>query len=374
MQLRDLQRQYKALQPQIDEAVSRVISSGSFIMGATVSELEQQLAQYVGVDHCVACASGTDALRLALMIWEVGPGDVVLVPDFTFFASAEVIAQMGATPIFVDVNKDTYNIDIVDLEQKVQNIIIEGKSRIKAVIGVDLFGQPADYLELREIADLYQFYILEDAAQGFGGKIWNDNACSFGDISATSFFPAKPLGCYGDGGALFTRNPEWAALARSYMQHGKGSAKYDNVRVGLNSRLDALQAAILQVKLQAFPKELERVNQIATQYNEALFSVVKTPVVQENHASSWAQYTIQVENAEQRDALQKALKEKEIPSAIYYPKPLHKQQAFSYLQEGNEDICPNTTQLCSTVLSLPMHPYLTDEEVELVIKTIKEFY
>lgn len=370
MQLRDLQKQYAALQPQIDEAVSNVISSGSFIMGSTVAQFEQQLAQYVGIDHCVTCASGTDALRLALMVWGIGPGDAVFVPDFTFFASAEVIALQGATPIFVDVNPDTYNIDIVDLEQKIQKAILDQKLKPRVILSVDLFGQPADYLQIRELADIYELYILEDGAQGFGGTIWKEHACSFGDISTTSFFPAKPLGCYGDGGAFFTRNPEWAAIAQSLIQHGRGITKYENVRMGLNSRLDAIQAAILKVKLDAFPKEYERVNEIAKRYTKALSSIVKTPVVLENHTSSWAQYTIQLADEAQRKALQEALSAKNIPSAIYYPNPLHKQPAFEYLQLG-EDICPVATKLCSTVLSLPMHPYLTDEDVDLVIDTVK---
>ena len=370
MQFRDLQKQYTALQPQIDEAISKVISSGSFSQGTMITQFEQELAQFVGVERCVSCASGTDALRLALMVWGVGPGDAVFVPDFTFFASAEAIALQGATPIFVDVNPDTYNIDIVDLEQKIQQAILDRKLSPKVIVAVDLFGQPADFLEIREIADIYELYILEDAAQGFGGKIWNEHAGSFGDISATSFFPAKPLGCYGDGGALFTHNPEWAAIARSFAQHGKGLSKYENVRIGMNSRLDAIQAAILQVKLKAFPQEFERVNEIANRYSEALSSLVKTPMVLPNLTSSWAQYTIQLADVAQRDALQLALRDKEIPSMIYYPTPLHKQSAFSYL-ELDETICPNTTKLCSTVLSLPIHPYLSDEEVQSVINTIK---
>ena len=373
MQFRDLQKQYAALQPQIDEAISKVISSGSFIQGSTITQFEQELAQYVGVERCVSCASGTDALRLALMVWGVGPGDAVFVPDFTFFASAEAIALQGATPIFVDVNPDTYNIDIVDLEQKIQQAILDRKLSPKVIVAVDLYGQPADFLEIREIADIYELYILEDAAQGFGGKIWNEHAGSFGDMSATSFFPAKPLGCYGDGGALFTHNPEWAAIARSFAQHGKGLSKYENVRIGMNSRLDAIQAAILQVKLQAFPQEFTRVNEIANRYSEALTTLVKTPVILPNHTSSWAQYTIQLADVAHRDALQLALRDKEIPSMIYYPTPLHKQSAFSYL-ELDEAICPVTTQLSSTVLSLPIHPYLSDEDVELVINTIQSFF
>lgn len=370
MQLRDLQKQYKALKPQIDEAISSVLNTSSFIMGKVVADLEAQLAQYVGVRHCVACANGTDALRLALMAWEVGPGDAVFVPDFTFFASAEVVAAQGATPIFVDVDRSTYNISISDLESKVQQVITKGALKAKAIVAVDLFGQPADFLQIREIADLYQLRILEDGAQGFGGSIWKERACSFGDISTTSFFPAKPLGCYGDGGAIFTNDDDWAQLLRSFVQHGKGSEKYDNVRIGTNSRLDALQAAILQVKLNAFPDELAKVNHVAQTYTSLLHEVVTCPMVLPSHGSSWAQYTIQTQSLDQRNQLQQYLRDRSVPTAIYYPKPMHLQTAFAQYAETS---CPNASELSSTVLSLPMHPYLTDEDIHFVSDSIISF-
>ena len=252
MQFRDLKKQYEVLKKDIDQAMLEVAASGAFIMGKQVKELEQQLAQYVGVKHCVSCANGTEALTLALKAWGIKAGDAVFVPDFTFFASAEVVSLEGATPVFVDVDVDTFNIDPAALEKAIEKTIKEGKLQPKVIITVDLFGLPANYPAIRKIADKYHLLILEDGAQGFGGEINGKKACSFGDISTTSFFPAKPLGCYGDGGAIFTDNDEWASLMDSLRVHGKGSFKYDNVRIGMNSRLDTLQAAILKVKFDAF--------------------------------------------------------------------------------------------------------------------------
>ncbi|MBQ8044865.1 MAG: DegT/DnrJ/EryC1/StrS family aminotransferase, partial [Bacteroidales bacterium] len=271
MQFRDLKRQYLALQAGIDSAIKEVISSTVFIMGNPVVELEEMLAQYVGVRHCVACANGTDALVIALKVWGVGEGDAVFVPDFTFFASAEAVSAVGATPVFVDVDGKTFNINTLDLETKIAETFAIGRLRPKVILAVDLFGLPANYHALQQIANKYQLKVLEDAAQGFGGGIDTRKACSFGDIATTSFFPAKPLGCYGDGGALFTNSDEWATLARSYRMHGKGDNKYDNVRIGMNSRLDTLQAAILKVKFKAFASyELDAVQQIAKRYTNNL--------------------------------------------------------------------------------------------------------
>ena len=363
MEFRDLKHQYKVLKSDIDRAVLDVMQSGAFIMGQPVKELEAQLADYVGVKHCISCANGTDALSLALKAWGIGKGDAVFVPDFTFFASAEVVSLEGATPVFVDVDADTFNISPIDLERAIQEVIAEGKLRPKVIIAVDLFGLPADYPAIRQIADKYNLYILEDGAQGFGGSINGKRACSFGDISTTSFFPAKPLGCYGDGGAVFTDNDEWAALIDSYRVHGKGSFKYDNVRIGMNSRLDTIQAAILQVKLKAFKEyELEAVNKIAAQYTELLKDVVKTPVISDGFVSSCAQYTIQLPDQESRDRLQAILKEQGIPSMVYYPKPMHLQTAFKDLPSFIRHL-PSATKLSETVLSLPMHPYLTEEDI-----------
>lgn len=370
MQFRDLKKQYEILKQDIDAAMIEAASSCAFIMGKPVKELEGDLADYVGVKHCISCANGTDALTLALKAWNIGAGDAVFVPDFTFFSSAEVVSLEGATPVFVDVDKATYNMDAADLEDKIVKTLAEGNLVPKVILTVDLFGLPADYAKIRKVADTYRLFVLEDGAQGFGGKIGEKRACSFGDISTTSFFPAKPLGCYGDGGAVFTDNDEWAELMDSYRVHGKGKFKYDNVRIGMNSRLDTLQAAILKVKFKAFKEyELADINTAAAKYTEKLKGKVVVPVIPEGYYSSWAQYTIQLENQEERDALQARLKEHGIPSMIYYPTPMHGQTAYKGLN-SSEACCPVATELCHTVLSLPLHPYLSDEEIAQVCNLI----
>ena len=373
MQFRDLVKQYNVLKPEIDKAMIDTAASGGYIMGKAVKELEASLAEYVGVKHCIACANGTDALTLALKAWGIGAGDAVFVPDFTFFASAEVVSLEGATPVFIDIDEDTFNIDVKSLEKAIEKTIKEGKLTPRVIITVDLFGLPADYYAVKKIADKYNLLILEDGAQGFGGKINDRMACSFGDISTTSFFPAKPLGCYGDGGAVFTNNDEWAKIMDSLRVHGKGSFKYDNVRIGLNSRLDTLQAAILQVKFDAFKKyEVEDINKAAALYTEKLKGIVKTPVIPEGYYSSWAQYTIQLKNREQRDGLQAYLKEQGIPSMIYYPTPMHGQTAYKDLNYPT-DSNPVTQRICGTVLSLPIHPYITREDIEKVCKFVVSY-
>ena len=377
----------------MDKAILDAVASGAYIMGKPVKELEAQLAEYVGVKHCLTCANGTDALTLALKAWGIGPGDAVFVPDFTFFSSAEVVPLEGATPIFVDVCEETFNIDATDLQRAVEQVLAEGRLRPRVVVAVDLFGLPADYKAIRKVADKYGLLILEDGAQGFGGSIDGKRACSFGDIATTSFFPAKPVGCYGDGGAVFTDNDECAALIESYRVHGKGEFKYDNVRIGMNSRLDTVQAAVLQVKLRAFAEyELDFVNAAADKYTALLKDVVATPVIPDGFRSSWAQYTIRLRDANQRDMLQAALKEQGIPSMVYYPKPMHLQTAFrdpyvglrppqddikvvipSAVEESRAEprnLCPVATSLCSRVLSLPMHPYITEEEIHTVVNAI----
>lgn len=370
MQFRDLKRQYEALQSDIDKAIKDVINSTAFIMGKPVMELEEELAAYVGVRHCIACANGTDALTIALKVWGVGKGDAVFVPDFTFFATAEAVSAVGATPVFVDVYVDTFTINPDDLENKIVKTIADGELVPKAILPVDLFGLPANYTKLQTIAHNYRLLILEDAAQGFGGYIAETKACAFGDISTTSFFPAKPLGCYGDGGALFTNNDDWAALARSYRVHGKGAFKYDNIRIGMNSRLDTLQAAILKVKLKAFESyELNAVDNVAKRYTSNLNGIVHTPVVPQGFGSSWAQYTIVLGEEKQRDELQKALKTSSVPSMIYYPKPIHEQTAYNNICCGGDEF-PVAEKLCKTVLSLPMHPYLTTSEVDQVSEVV----
>lgn len=372
MEFRDLKTQYQRLKPEMDQAVHQVMENGGFIGGKPVAELEKGLVEYVGVRHCITCANGTDALQLALMTWKIGPGDAVFVPDFTFFSSAEVISMVGAVPVFVDVCEDTFNMDPDALEEAVRAVSEEGKLHPAVVIAVDLFGQPADYDRICEITHKYDMLLLEDGAQGFGGNIRGKRACSFGDISTTSFFPAKPLGCYGDGGAVFTDNDEWAALLRSYKVHGKGSDKYDNVRIGMNSRLDTMQAAILMVKLEALTAyELDAVNRIAKAYDEKLTGCVKIPTVKEGFYSSWAQYTILLKNREERDGLQAWLKEHDIPSMVYYRVPMHQQKAFD--GQGICYGCAVSSDICERVLSLPLSPYLTAEDAEYVCRMICSF-
>ena len=373
MQFRDLKKQYTALKGEMDKAILDVVASSAYVMGPKIKDMETAFADYVGVKHCIACNSGTDALLLALKVWDVKPGDAVFVPSFTFFASAEVIAMQGATPVFVDVDKDTFNMDAVDLERKIEQTLKAGKLTPRVVIAVDLFGLPADFKTIRQVADKHGLYVLEDGAQGFGGRIGDRKACTFGDISTTSFFPAKPVGCYGDGGAVFTDNDEWAQLIDSYHLHGKGSDRYDNVRIGMNSRMDSIQAAILLVKLKAFQDyELDDVNKVAARYSEKLKDVVKTPSVPDGFYSSWAQYTIQLKDKEMRSGLQTALKAADIPTAIYYPIPMHRQTAFNHLNL-DDNLCPVADQLADTVLSLPVHPYLSEADQDMICAVIRDF-
>ena len=371
MEFRDLKRQYQSLSADIDKEIKNVIGSANFIMGKPVMDLEEQLAQYVGTKHCITCANGTDALVLALKALGVKEGDAVFVPDFTFFASAEAVSVVGATPIFVDVDADTFNISVLDLQQKIVATLHDGVLQPKVILTVDLFGLPVDYAAIRAISCKYGLYILEDGAQGFGGSINGLMACGFGDIATTSFFPSKPLGCYGDGGALFTNNDEWAELAKSYRSHGKGNFKYDNVRIGMNSRLDTLQAAILKVKLKAFAEyELKNINDIAYEYTKCLKDIVHTPVVPEGFYSSWAQYTIVLDDETTRNKVENELKNKGIPTMVYYPKPLHKQTAYAKLKSYN-DTLPITEKLCNTVLSLPISPYLENIEVQEISNALR---
>lgn len=370
MQFRDLKTQYQQLKPEIDAAIAEVLENANFISGRQVGELEEELAQYVGVKHCITCGNGTDALSMMMMAWNIGKEDAVFVPDFTFFASGEIVSFEGATPVFYDVCMDTFNADVTSLENSIINVLNEGKLTPRAIIAVDLFGLPANYIKLEEIAKKYKLLLLEDGAQGFGGKIGERRVGSFGDAATTSFFPAKPLGCYGDGGAIFTNDDNIAELLKSIRVHGKGSFKYDNVRIGWNSRLDTLQAAILKVKFKAFREyELEEVNRVADTYRKELMGVVKIPVVREGFYSSWAQYTLQLSSKDERDQVQEALKEKGIPTIVYYPKPMHQQVAFS----GNKMYveCPNTEKLCDTVLSLPMHPYLSNSDIQEIAMAVK---
>ena len=354
MQFIDLQAQYKFLKTRIEKRIQDVLAHGQFIMGPEVYELENQLAQFVGVKHCISCANGTDALTLSMMVLDIKEGDAVFCPTFTFFATGETIAFQKATPVFVDSDEQTFNICPKHLERQIKKVIEKGELVPKAIIAVDLFGLPADYPEIELIAKKYGLKVIEDAAQGFGGEIHGKRAGSFGDIATTSFFPAKPLGCYGDGGAVFTNIDEYAELLRSYRVHGKGQDKYDNVRIGVNSRLDTIQAAILLEKLAVFPSELESRNASALKYNEELESTYKTPKVPVGYVSSWAQYTLLSDNRDQEMA---RYKEQGIPTMIYYGTCMHQQPAFRNLGYNDADL-PVASKLSKQVFSLPMHPYL----------------
>ena len=370
MKFIDLNAQYKALQVEVNQNIQTVLNSGEFILGPQVEELEEKLADYVGVQHCITCANGTDALSLALMVYDVKVGDAVFIPTFTFYATAETVSLRGATPIFVDIDKCTFNLSAEKLEEAIKRVLKEGILQAKAIIAVDLFGLPADFDKIRKIAEKYELDLIEDGAQGFGGSINDKRACSFGDIATTSFFPAKPLGCYGDGGALFTNDDKLSALIKSLRVHGKGKDKYDNIRVGLNSRLDTLQAAILLPKLKAF-KEYELIdrNAVAQKYHEGLKDILVPPYIPNGYISSYAQYSILLESTQQRDFVQAKLSENEIPTMIYYRKSMHEQSVYNQ----NPSIgwgFPAAEEASSKILNLPIHPYLTQENQSIIIEAV----
>lgn len=377
MHYKDLKAQYNILQNQIDEAISEVLNEASFISGPQVAELETVLAGYVDIKHCITCGNGTEALTLALMSWNIEEGDAVFVPDFTFFASGEAPASLGATPIFVDVDERTYNLDPDKLEAAIEHVVNNTNLRLGAVIAVDLYGLPANYPSIRSVCNKYGIKLLEDCAQGFGGAIGDKRLCSFGDISCTSFFPAKPYGCYGDGGAIFTDNDEWAEIIRSYAVHGKGTMKYDNVRLGVNSRLDTIQAAVLLAKFTPYVDfELKEVNRIASLYSHLLNgNDLVLPYVPSNYLSAWAMYTIQLPDYIDRDSFKSELSEMGIPTMVYYPKPMHDQLAFSTDSPDQRkgyslDDCPITTNLCKKVLTLPIGPYMPQDDVQYVVSSV----
>ena len=371
MQFRDLKAQYEHLKKEIDLQIQQVIDSSAFILGQQVEKVENMLAEYVGVKHCVSCANGTDALQLVLMAWGIGEGDAVFTSDFTYFASAGSASILGATPVLTDIDERTFNMDPDSLEEQIQRVLTEGKLIPKVIVTVDLFGQPAEYDRIEKIAQKYNLKILEDGAQGFGGKIGTKRACAFGDAATTSFFPAKPLGCYGDGGAIFTNDDQMDQLLRSLRMQGRSPQdKYDNRLIGMNSRLDTLQAAILIPKFKAFAEEeLAAVNRVAEWYTELLGSRVVTPLVKDGYYSSWAQYTLLLKDEQQRSEIQSALKAQGIPSMIYYPRGLHQQTAYAALIYPDEWY-PNTNKATKSVLSLPMHPYLKKEDVQQVCRCI----
>jgi dTDP-4-amino-4,6-dideoxygalactose transaminase len=347
----DLKLQQNKIRIKIDKAIKRVLDHGKYIMGPEVFELEEKLAEFSKVKNVVTCSSGTDALLMVLMAKGIGPGDAVFLPSFTYTATPEVVAILGATPIFVDVFSDTYNIDHNNLQQ---SIFIAKKNDLepKAIIAVDLFGQPSDYNALEHVANKNNLWILSDAAQSFGGEFFKKRVGSLGHATATSFFPAKPLGCYGDGGAVFTDDDELADIVRSIRLHGKGEHKYDNVRIGLNARLDTIQAAILIEKMQLFDEELKERQDVASYYNKMLKHIVQVPYVINDTSSAWAQYTIQVPNINIREVLINNLKTKGIPSMIYYEKPLHLQTAYKHFPKSNS--LKVSEDISKRVLSLPI--------------------
>jgi UDP-2-acetamido-2-deoxy-ribo-hexuluronate aminotransferase len=360
IQFIDLSAQQKLIRPKIDAAINKVLNHGKYIMGPEVEELESRLAAYVGVKHCISVSSGTDALLMALMAYGVGPGDAVFTTPFTFFATAEVISLLGATPVFVDIDPQTFNIDPEKLEDTLSHF--DKPLNPKGVIAVDLFGLPADYDQINTIARNYDLFVIEDAAQAFGANYKGRVAGSLADVATTSFFPAKPLGCYGDGGAIFTDNDDLAVVMSSIRVHGKGKDKYDNIRVGINGRLDTIQAAVLLEKLNIYPDEYLLRQVVAKRYTEALNDSsglafkIEPPVIKDGYESAWAQYSIVCDD---RCELQNQLKQAGIPSVIYYVTPLHLLGAMKYLGGKLGDF-PVAEHISRSILSLPFYPYLSE--------------
>lgn len=373
MQFIDLKAQYQALKSEIDANIQNVLDAAQFIGGSYVKELEEKLAAYVGRKHCVSCGNGTEALQLAFMAYSVGKGDAVFSPDVTFIASVEPACMLGATPVFCDITADTYNLCPESLERQIKAVLAEGKLTPKMVVAVDFLGNPADFAAIDAVCRKYGLLLLEDAAQGFGASYQGKRCCAHGDIATTSFFPAKPLGCYGDGGAVFTDDDEMDALLRSYCIHGKGpGGKYDNVRVGLNSRLDNLQAAVLLPKLKALKDyEMDARQTVAGRYNQAFAGKFVTPFVAQGAVSSYAQYALLAENRTQRDRIIAHLTEKGIPNMIYYPTPQHTLPVFRDAPVYGERF-PNAVSYCARTFSLPMHPYLGEAEQNQVIEVVLE--
>ncbi len=384
----DLKTQQQRIISQLDANIQKVLVHGNYIMGPEIKELETKLAAYVGAKHAISCASGTDALLMALMAYGVKPGDAIFTTPFTFIATAEVISLLGATPIFVDIDPKTFDIDPAKLELAIQALkandpsiyplpLTPDASRLtpRGVIPVDLFGLLADYDAIDKIAKDNGLFVVEDAAQSFGAKYKDKMSCSFGNIACTSFFPAKPLGCYGDGGMCFTNDGYLAEIMESIRVHGKGGHKYDNVRIGINGRLDTLQAAILLAKFDIFPEEVELRNQVAARYTELLstinnpLSTILTPHIPAGNISAWAQCSLLARDEDHRTALLKKLQDNKIPSAIYYPKPLHMQTAFAFLGYA-PDAFPVSKDCAGRIFSLPMHPYLQESDQKLIVSAL----
>jgi len=370
LQFIDLQAQQERIREKVDARIKAVLDHGAYIMGPEIAEFEAALSRFCGAKHSISCANGTDALALILMAKGVGPGDAVFVPTFTFAATAEVVAWVGATAVFIDSDPDTFNMDVTSLEAG----IAKAKSmnlKPTCVIPVDVFGLPADFDAIFKVAEAHGLWVLDDAAQGFGATYKGKTVGNIAHATATSFFPAKPLGCYGDGGAIFTNDDELAAVIKSLRVHGQGSDKYDNVRVGMNGRLDTLQAGILIEKLAIFPEEITMRNRVAQYYNDGLEDCVKVPVMPEGLVSTWAQYTVLLPEGVDRNAIATALKEKGVPTAIYYPKPVHLQTAYKHYPPAT-DVLPTAENIVDRVLSLPMHPYLTQEDQDFIMSAVKE--
>lgn len=364
----DLEAQQKLIRLQLDSAIKRVLDHGQYIMGPEVAEFEGHLKEFTGAKHAITCANGTDALSIALMAWGVGPGDAVFVPSFTYVATAEAPAQLGATPFFVDVHKNTFNLNPESLKQAIIDCRKLGL-RPAVVIAVDLFGQPADIDAITEIAHSGKIKVLVDGAQSFGASSKGRRVGSLGDATTTSFFPAKPLGCYGDGGAIFTKDEELVDIIRSIRLHGKGKEKYDNIRIGLNSRLDTMQAAILIEKLKIFPNELIKRNDLAEIYRRGLSEMFTVPEISENNTSSWAQFTLL---SNKREKMLHYLKKHSVPSAVYYPKPLSKQSGYKHFPSVSTGT-PVSHSLSDMVFSIPMHPYMTSTQAEKIISVLIGF-
>ena len=365
----DLKAQQEKILPALKERIRRVLAHGQYILGPEVNELEERLAAYVGVRHAITCASGTDALLMALLAYQVGPGDAIFTTPFTFIATAEVIQLLGATPVFVDIDPRTFNLDPAALEEAVASLAKNPRTahlKPKGVIPVDLFGQPADYDKINAMAARHGLFVLEDAAQSFGATYQGKRAGALAEVAATSFFPAKPLGGYGDGGAIFTDNDSLAEILKSIRVHGQGANKYENVRLGLNGRLDTLQAAILLVKLEIFDQEVADRQKVAQRYGDGLRNVVEVPYVSPQCTSVWAQYSVL---SDQRGELQRQLQDAGIPSAVYYPLPLHRQGAFAHLGYKAGDF-PVSEHAAGRIFSLPMHPYLTEKDQKRIISVL----
>lgn len=366
----DLAAQQRGIRARIDARIAAVLDHGGYIMGPEVLELEAGLAAFCGAKHCVSCANGTDALHLALLAIGAGPGDAVMVPSFTFAATAEAPCLVGATPIFADIDKANFNMDPASLRRSIAQARAE-RLNPKAVIAVDLFGLPADYPAIEGIAKSEGMTLICDSAQGWGGEINGRKTGTFGDMTTTSFFPAKPLGCYGDGGAVFTDSAQLAALLDSLRVHGKGTEKYDNVRIGTNSRLDTLQAAILLEKLAIYAGELDARDQVAARYSAALHNRFQTPAVPDGYRSIWAQYTLLAKDETERNAAITKLKEAGVPSVVYYPRPLHTQPAYAGFPTDPAGL-PISESVATRVFSLPMHPYLQEQDIDRVVSSLSQ--